>query len=201
MKKAVILVLCAVATFGLNAQIYIDNQGNISNQGNALKNNSTETHAEKKPLFDPAKLEFGGNFGLQFGDYTHISISPQVGYKVSKYASLGIGIGYNYLSDSYYERSAKYTDKYSAVTVGTYGRFYPIEPMVVSVQPEISRVWRSSGDGAYKYSDTHVTPTLLIGGGVIYEGVMLMLQYDILQNKYSPYGNGIFYTAGFYFDL
>jgi len=45
------------------------------------------------------------------------------------------------------------------------------------------------------------TTTLLIGGRFVYEAMILMLQYNVVQNKYSPYGNRVFHTAGVYFDL
>lgn len=199
MKRIALLIICFITICEIKSQIYIDNQGNIYEQGQYLKKNSNSLEKQKKPLVDLTKLEFGGNFGLQLGDYTHLSISPQIGYRMSRYVSLGIGVGYNYLSTNQYD--TRYTDKYSAVTVGTYAHLYPIEPLVLSLQPEISRVWQTRGGGAYRYSESSVAPTLLLGGGIMYQGMMLMIQYDLIQNKYSPYGDGIFYTAGFYFDL
>ena len=56
---------------------------------------------EEKPPKERSKfrenLFVGGNFGFQFGTVTFIDISPLVGYKVFKNASVGIGITYQYL--------------------------------------------------------------------------------------------------------
>ena len=53
--------------------------------------------------FDPSKLSVGGNFSLQFGDYTVVGISPQIGYDFSKYLTAGAGFGYTYFKDKHYD--------------------------------------------------------------------------------------------------
>ncbi len=198
MKKIFLLLLILFSIQG-NAQIYVDNQGNMHDLRKQAKRDSTQTQAPIAPLkkssFDKTKLEFGGNFGLQFGDYTLVNISPQVGYKFSKYVSAGLGLGYTYSSQKYYTEK----DKYSAFTFGAYSRIYPVDFLILSVQPEVSRVWRSVEDNGSKYSDSHVAPSFLIGGGIRYQNIAFLLQYDVVQNKYSPYGNGVIYSAGIYF--
>lgn len=150
----------------------------------------------KKSSFDVSKLEFGGNLGLQFGDYTIVNVSPQVGYKITPYSSLGITLGYTYCS---YKSDDYSTFKYSALTFGTYARLYPIYPLVLSIRPEVSQVWRSNKNDGYKTSDSGIAPTFLIGGGIRLQGMIFTIEYDIVQNKYSPYGDGLIYTAGLYF--
>jgi len=47
------------------------------------------------------RIYIGGNFGLQFGNYTIVDLSPQIGYRITDRLTSGIGITYMYL---------KYTD-------------------------------------------------------------------------------------------
>lgn len=192
MKKLCLFLFCFVALSQLRAQVYVTSDSVYNYPQTKTQQRTLVQETKKSNSFDASKLEFGGNLGLQFGEYTHVGIEPQIGYKISPYFSAGITLGYNYFSEKYdYDNK----DEFSALTMGVYSRVYPIPQIVLSVQPEISRVWYKL-DG---YSDSGVAPTCLIGGGVRYGGVILMLQYDVVQDKYSPYGNNLIYTAGFCF--
>jgi hypothetical protein len=148
--------------------------------------------------FDASKLSFGGNLGLQFGDYTVINIAPQVGYDFSKYFTAGAGVGYTYFKDS--DRYTDYKWNASYLSLDVFGRVYPIDYIVLSVQPEISRMWQTvKYDVGAKYSESKFVPSFLIGGGVRFGGVIAMIQYDVVQDKNSPYGNNIFYSIGYTF--
>jgi hypothetical protein len=56
------------------------------------------------------RLFFGGNFGLQFGTYTDIQISPIVGYWLLPRVAVAAGPTYRYMKDSY-DRTAVYGGK------------------------------------------------------------------------------------------
>ena len=66
---------------------------------------STDHAPIAKPRKDPKplseKLVFGGNFGLQLGNYTNITLSPIVGYRVTDDLVLGGGPTYIYSSIRY----------------------------------------------------------------------------------------------------
>src|SRR5574337_562775 len=57
-----------------------------------------EDRPEKKKGFDKSKLFYGGNFGMTFGDYTLINVSPQIGYRFNEYLAAGTGINFQYIS-------------------------------------------------------------------------------------------------------
>ncbi len=46
------------------------------------------------------KLYWGGNFGLSFGTYTYIQVSPVVSYAVNDNFYVGTGLDYTYFRDS-----------------------------------------------------------------------------------------------------
>jgi hypothetical protein len=59
------------------------------------KNNNTEWENLRKNLF------FGGNFGMQFGSFTFVDISPLVGYNLNNKTSIGVGYTFNYLRNRF----------------------------------------------------------------------------------------------------
>lgn len=208
MKKTVyFLLFFSFSLFVSHAQIHVDKYGNVTDQrksnnttqsgSNTTSNTSGKTSVSKsKSSFDLSKLSIGGGFGLQFGDYTMVNISPQVGYDFSKYITLGAGFGYTYYNDDY----GLYDYKNSYLSFNVFGRFYPINYLVLSVQPEISRMWQTvKYDRNDKYTQNEFVPSVLLGGGFTYNGLLMMLQYDLVQDKYSPYGDRLFYTVGYTF--
>lgn len=152
---------------------------------------------KSKSGFDLSKLSIGGSFNLQFGDYTSIGISPQVGYDFSKYLTLGTGLGYTYFKDK--DRDYKWSRSY--LTYDIFARFYPIENIVLSVEPEISRMWETYEYRNNSYHNTKFISSVLVGGGFRYMGMIAMIQYDLVQDKYSPYGDRLFYSVGYTFNF
>lgn len=147
--------------------------------------------------FDPSKLTIGGNFNLQFGDYTAVGISPQIGYNFSKYFTAGAGLGYTYFREKEYDY--KWSRHY--VSFNVFGRIYPVDFLVLSVQPEASRMWETVDYGRDTYKTNKFVPSVLIGGGFRFMGMIAMIQYDVVQDKYSPYGDNLFYSVGYSFSF
>jgi len=156
---------------------------------------------QSKSGFDVRNLTFGGGIGLQFGDYTLVNIAPQVGYNFSKMFNAGLGLTYTYWKDSYYERSVKYKETNSYFGFNVYGKFYPIDYIVIMAQPEINRMWQTVKYGNEKYSKNKFVPAVLVGAGLRLGPMTAMIQYDVVQDDYSPYGNNIFYSVGYTFSF
>ena len=165
---------------------------------------------EPKKGFDKEKLFFGGNFGLSFGNYTLVNVSPQVGYRFNRFLAAGAGVNFIYSSFKYdYNNSAlNYKNEYGVVGLNIFGRVYPIDYVLLQVQPEMNYTW-----GKIKYYDgspdakldPKFVPSLLVGGGTAIplgnrrSVMMVMIQYDLLQNDRSPYGKKAFINVGFNF--
>ena len=154
-----------------------------------------------KSGFDASKLTFGGGIGLQFGDYTLVNIAPQVGYDFSKMFNAGVGLTYTYWKDSYYDRSIRYKESSSYFGFNVYGRFYPIDYIVLMAQPEINRMWRTVKYGNEKSSESKFVPAVLVGAGLRLGPVTAMIQYDVVQDDNTPYGDNIFYSVGYTFSF
>ena len=191
MKKIILLLLLAVSAMAQTAY----------SQG------EPEEAAPKG--FDKSKLFFGGNFGLGFGSNTSsIIISPQVGYRFNSYLAAGAGVNFNYYSyKTYYSGGLEAKTRFGYTGVNIFGRVYPIPYILIQAQPELNYSW-----GSIKYSDNSSTeklkgqfvPSLLIGGGAAIPtggngALLLMLQYDVLQETRSPYGSKAFFTMGYNF--
>ena len=56
-----------------------------------------EEAAQQEDLALIDRLYFGGSFGLQFGNYTNISLLPILGYKVTPKFSVGPGVVYHFI--------------------------------------------------------------------------------------------------------
>ncbi len=165
-----------------------------------------ETEAsEKKKGLDPERIFFGGNFGLTFGNFTFINISPQVGYRITQMFSAGAGLNFIYQSDKYYSGNREVKNSLGYAGMNIFGRVNPFKFVLLNVQPELNYVWgktRVSGLADSKI-DPEFVPSLLVGAGVaipVGRGSMIaMLQYDVIQNSLSPYGRNAFFTFGFNF--
>ncbi len=168
--------------------------------------------------FDRSRMFVGGNFGLSFGDYTFINISPQVGYRFSDMIAAGIGINgqYSQFRERGYNNETYSRSTYGVAGMNIFGRFYPIQQAFIQVQPELNYIW-----GNYKVYvpeskessiNGKIMPSLLLGAGGVLPmggvgGLMLMVQYDLLNKAgygtepSTPYGSKPFISIGFSFGL
>src|SRR2546423_8304705 len=124
MKKASFLVLIVFSALSLFAQEGTDEKG-----------------------FQKDKLFVGGNFGLTFGDYTLINITPLVGYRFNHWSAAGIGLNAQYLSvKERYNGEVYRKTSQGVVGLNVFGRLYPIQQLMIQVQPEFNYIF---GDEIY----------------------------------------------------
>ena len=140
---------------------------------------------------NPARLELGGNVGLQFGTVTAIDLSPTVGYWITDYLISGLGLTYLYTTDS---RSHYSSDVYG-------GRLFtslcPLPEGFLQAEYQIMNVgYRFPGETQRDWYHG-----LLAGGGYL-QGLggnsylSLTVLWDLLQQPGFPYDNPII-RAGF----
>jgi hypothetical protein len=164
-----------------------------------------ETSGEGRKGLDPSRLFFGGNFGLTFGDFTFINVTPQVGYRISPVFSAGVGANFIYQSDKYYSGSTEVKSTLGYAGLNVFGRVNPFRVLILNVQPELNYVWGKTTFGNLEEPiDSKFVPSLLLGGGVAIPtggrgSLIAMLQYDVIQDFYSPYGSNAFFTFGYNF--
>jgi hypothetical protein len=188
MKKTLVLLLCLFfATTVIKAQ-------------------QRDEDAPKQG-FQKEKLFFGGNFGLTFGDYTLINLSPQLGYRFTDFFAAGLGINGQYVSIKERNSNEDVITKSSRGVVGLniFGRVYPIKNIMLQVQPEANYVFGKIKYYLYPTQTTNegaaIAPSLLLGGGAVIpsgRGAMIIsVFYDVLQDDMSPYGKRPVYNFGY----
>lgn len=165
---------------------------------------------EPKKGFDKDKLFVSGNFGLSFGDFTLINISPQIGYRFNKTLAAGVGINgiYSSTRSRFITGETASRENFGVVGLNVFGRIYPIQYAFLQLQPEANYTWGKlkvySPDDVYKL-DGKVVPSLLAGAGAAIPAgrgaFIVMAQYDVLQNARTPYGEKVFFSFGFNFGL
>lgn len=171
--------------------------------------------AEETPKgFDRSRLFVGGNFGLSFGNFTFINISPQLGYRFNDMFAAGIGINGQFVQRKYRSGSTVVQkDRYGVAGMNLFGRLYPIKQGFIQLQPEMNYIWGSNIDYTSQQEvkrsiNGKILPSLLAGVGAYLPagragGLIIMAQYDLLNkrgnwpNPSTPYGNNIFMTVGF----
>jgi hypothetical protein len=166
-----------------------------------------EEQEEPKEGFQKEKMFVGGYFGLTFGDYTLINISPQVGYRFNKVLAAGLGINGQYVSFKDWDSNGDpYKTNEGIIGLNVFGRVYPIPQLMLQVQPEVNyrfgkyTYYEESPAQEYKM-DAVIVPSLLMGGGVIVPAggkgaLVVSIMYDVLQHDNSPYGNQPVYSFG-----
>lgn len=162
--------------------------------------------------FQKEKMFIGGNFGLTIGtNYTLINVSPQVGYRFNKTLAAGMGINAQYISEKYYYGSQPaYKISRGVTGLNLFGRVYPIDEIMIQVQPEANYVFGNIKyyDGTSPAStklDAKIVPSLLLGGGAVFPSgrgaFIVSVFYDVLQETDSPYGARPIYNIGYNIGL
>lgn len=176
---------------------------------NLVAQEEVEDMEQEERGFDRSKMFIGGNFGLGFGTYNfNLSLSPQLGYRFNDLFAAGAGINFQYSSLKDYP-IAGWKEKYTLAGVNVFGRIYPIRQIVLQVQPEINYSWGKivdPGPPGQTYKSGKLVPSALVGAGGVLGGrgsgeMLIMAQYDLLQHERSPYGDKIFFSFGYFFNL
>ncbi|ADR23039.1 hypothetical protein MATR_31120 [Marivirga tractuosa] len=147
------------------------------------------------------RVYFGGNFGLQFGNFTHIEASPIAGYMINDKLSAGVGVIYQYFRIRGNSQVGDYeTNIYGGKLFGRYNfsqqlfgytEYENINLDVIFNTPngyELGRAW---------------VPALFVGGGYFQPignraGFTVMALYNLLHYPgRSPYNSPFVLRVGF----
>lgn len=165
-----------------------------------------DEEVKPKKGFSKDKMFIGGNFGLSFGDYTLINVSPQLGYRFNKFIAAGVGINGQYVSIKERDFSGNPFRKVSQGVVGlnVFGRVYPINNIMLQLQPELNYIFGNQRFYNPRQDfkiDAEIVPSLLAGGGVVLpsgnSAFIISVFYDVLQRENAPYGTQPFISFGY----
>jgi hypothetical protein len=143
---------------------------------------------EATPAAEPRKKKqmfYGGTIGLSFGDYTRISVAPQVGWKLTPRVGAGFKAMYEYIEDK------RYNPKITASNYGgsVFGRFYPTPRGYAHAEFAYMSYEYAISSSA---TDRSWVPFLLLGGGIVQplsprSAVIIEVLFDVLRDDNSPY--------------
>lgn len=150
---------------------------------------------ETPPLRE--RLFYGGSFGLQFGTYTNINVTPMVGLWVRPRIAIAAGPNYTYYKDPYikttmyggntYVQFVPVRDINNAIPIGLHmGIFLHLEDELLSLE---SAVWDPRNTG-----NRFLVNTLLGGFGISQQlgmrsSLNLMFLWTLTDSGYSLYNN------------
>ena len=166
----------------------------------------------KEKGFQKEKLFAGGNFGMTFGSYTMISVSPQIGYQFTNFVAAGVGLNLQYvqIKEKYTNGELYWKSTQGVAGLNVFGRLYPLRQFMIQVQPEANYIfgneiyYDTNPRQEYKL-DAQIVPSLLVGGGLVIPSgrgaLITSVSYDVLQDERSPYGNGAIFSFTFNIGL
>jgi hypothetical protein len=213
MKRTIILTLTLIFIFtvsGLNAQ----SADSTTQEESVLPPTSKSRKSDAATRYSTPpksksdwrkKIYVGGYFGMSFGSsYTNIDISPIVGYRITDDFSMGLGVIYTYYS--YEVPNFNFgTQKYSFSNWGARVNANYVLFKFIALGAEYQYITTDIFDG-YDVSNSATfrkegINILFVGGGISQRvggnaSVYVMAYYDLLQDKYSPYGNNIVWRIG-----
>ena len=165
---------------------------------------SLNMNGQQNFQFDPNKLIYGGDIGVGISkNFWNIGLSPQIGYRLSNNFHAGAGFGYRYAKSNrdYYNYSEKIKFRYTENTLSfnLFAHYYPWQNLIFSVKPEIMRTWYKETIGNEEFAVDKFVPAVVIGGGVYMKPFIVQLNYELIQNDYSPYSDTVFFSIGFMF--
>ena len=142
------------------------------------------------------KLQLGGNFGFQFGTYTCINVSPQIGTYVTDWLLAGVGVSYMYVNQ---------VSLYSCHVMG--GNIF-LQPTIfnrILIHAEYEYQYIIQNDKYYGITDHYDNHNIVVGAGYRYYinditsiyGLILINAYQSYwSNDYNP-----FFRIGINIDL
>lgn len=157
--------------------------------------------------FDPDRLIFGGNLGMNFVKKGYqLFISPTFGYSFGR-LQLGISANYSYLhqklpyNNSVTGNSAVYVYQASNYNLSVFTRFALLGPLFLHAEPgygfykvlEDPDFTYDPGTGTLEeHSNRFKIPSVLVGAGFAFpigERVAFVIYglYDVIQDPMSPY--------------
>ena len=162
---------------------------------------ATKPKPVEKKGFKKENIFLGGNLGVQFGSYTFVNVSPQVGYHFNKHFEAGAGVNLQYVSQKVYDQYGNdfYKESYYVFGGNLFARVFPVRPVFLQIQPEYNWInarlkYYNSSYPVQKY--TAHAPSLLVGIGASFDGGLISIMYDVLQNPASPYSSKPFLSIG-----
>lgn len=172
------IVLFVLIFNGLHAQEFFSEQAQAKS-------------ASKENKFQGSRFFFGGNFGIQVGDYTIIELSPLVGYRITERFSSGVQINYSYIHVSSFNLST------TIYGTSVFSNYYIAKNFFLRGEYEwLSLESQYFNPAVYQTQKRFSIHSILVGGGYRQQigersYINLMILWNLNESALSPYQNPI----------
>jgi len=202
------LIAALLLCFGLTTATAQDVYTSSGRPANAHKKQ------QQKKGFDVSKLVFGGSATVSLGQVTDLGITPMIGYRFTDRFTAGIGLGYDYLkindftplTDPNTGAVNYYPVQSSIFYPSIWARYRVFRNIFVQSEFQYDMISQRVYDYDQNYNITKYTvkanaPVWLVGAGFrmpVTDRVsfVMVIMYDVLQNKNSPYYNTLAFFPG-----
>lgn len=209
MRKTLFTIFSAI----LFATVATGQEEVYSSSGRPL--NRSEKNVKSEKVVDPDRFIIGGwgVFGIGSG-FTNVGVTPIFGYKITENFAAGIGFGYQYIHVKNYNSVIidpnTGAEEFRSLNAHLYSPSIWARHIIwnnifaqVEYEHNIANQRYFTNDFTkyntlpiIKMKETLTVPCLLVGGGLRQPisdrtSLVLMILYDILQDKNSPYRNTI----------
>lgn len=167
----------------------------------AQNNRPMKTKSPKPKIAWKDSLYYGGNVGLQLSSYgSLVDLSPNIGYKFNKYASVGVQAIFTNISI----RSNNYIYKYMFYGGGAFVRLKPLPYLFLQAEYDVLNV----PDNFSFVGNKRTIADVYLGGIGLRNQLgpnscyyaLLMYEFIPTPNSpytYGPFGSPLVYRAGF----
>ena len=134
---------------------------------------------------------YGGGFGLQFGTFILIKVTPEIGYRLTENFELGIGVNYMFTKNSYYN----FSDHVYGANI--FGRLFVYNDIYIQGEYEMLNVADFDYTTSYYTGERIFIPGIL--GGIGYRqkigekaAILTSILYNFTISDKTPYYNPVF---------
>jgi hypothetical protein len=154
-----------------------------------------QDYDEKKVLSE--KVFFGGGFGLQFGTFTLIKLTPEFGYRPTDFSEIGLGAYYMFSKNSIYNFSTHIYGGNIFARIFIFGDFY------VQGEYELLNIDDFDYNTGYYNGQRVFIPGYLAGIGYRQKvgkrsAIMTTILYNFSLTAKTPYLNPVFRISFIY---
>jgi len=174
LKKIIFFFILALATGSMDAQIRV-----------RKPNTKTKTSEDAKWT---ERIVFGGGVGIGYTNGWNISLTPQVGYKITERFWSGIGLEYYYVS---FRGNNDFRDRFSVIGPKVWALYYITDELNLGTEFARYNFKRTQIVNSRRTEVRSEQNSWLVGGGYTQRfggraGVRLELYYDVLYDDNDP---------------
>jgi len=155
---------------------------------------STENNKTKSTTAFIKKIYFGGEFGVSFGTYTALTVSPLIGYKISPKLYTGIQFHYTWAKHTIGTITGDKSYNYHNYGISTFLRWYMIKNLYFHIEPEFMNYQQTFLDskGNVVSTERYWVPYVWAGLGLRKmiskrSWVSAHVLFDLVNDPDSPY--------------